>query len=99
LQWAAGMTLHLFTTGRGTPYGLKEVPVIKLATRSDLARRWHDLMDVNAGRIVDGQATLEEMGWELFHLMLDIASGRKQSKAEALQLYNSLALFNPAPIT
>jgi galactarate dehydratase len=99
LQLAAGMTLHLFTTGRGTPYGLKEVPVIKLATRSDLARRWHDLMDVNAGRIVDGQATLEEMGWELFHLMLDIASGRKQSKAEALGLHNSLALFNPAPVT
>lgn len=99
LQLAAGMNLHLFTTGRGTPYGLKEVPVIKLATRSDLARRWHDLMDVNAGRIVDGEATLEEMGWELFELMLDIASGRKKSKAEALQLYNSLALFNPAPIT
>ncbi|RTZ41573.1 galactarate dehydratase [Candidimonas sp. SYP-B2681] len=99
LQLAAGMTLHLFTTGRGTPYGLKEVPVIKLATRSDLARRWHDLMDVNAGRIVDGDATIEEMGWELFHLMLDIASGRKQSKAEALGLHNSLALFNPAPVT
>lgn len=99
LQLAAGMTLHLFTTGRGTPYGLKEVPVIKLATRSDLARRWHDLMDVNAGRIVDGDATLEEMGWELFQLMLDIASGRKQSKAEILGLHNSLALFNPAPVT
>ncbi len=99
LQLAAGMNLHLFTTGRGTPYGLKEVPVIKLATRSDLARRWHDLMDVNAGRIVDGEATLQDMGWELFHLMLDIASGRKKSKAETLQLYNSLALFNPAPVT
>jgi len=99
LQIAAGMNLHLFTTGRGTPYSLKEVPVIKLATRSDLARRWHDLMDVNAGRIVDGEATIEEMGWELFHLMLDVASGRKQSKAEALGLANSLALFNPAPVT
>ena len=49
LQLAAGMNLHVFTTGRGTPYGLAEVPVIKVATRSDLARRWHDLMDVNAG--------------------------------------------------
>ena len=54
LQLAAGMNLHVFTTGRGTPYGLAEVPVIKVATRSDLARRWHDLMDVNAGRIADG---------------------------------------------
>ena len=50
LQMAAGMNLHVFTTGRGTPYGLAAVPVIKVATRSDLARRWHDLMDVNAGR-------------------------------------------------
>ena len=49
LQLAAGMNLHVFTTGRGTPYGLAAVPVIKVATRSDLARRWHDLMDVNAG--------------------------------------------------
>ncbi len=46
LQLAAGINLHVFTTGRGTPYGLAEVPVIKVATRSDLARRWHDLMDV-----------------------------------------------------
>ena len=51
LQLAAGMNLHIFTTSRGTPYGLAAVPVIKVATRDDLARRWHDLMDVNAGRI------------------------------------------------
>ena len=49
LQLAAGINLHVFTTGRGTPYGLAAVPMIKVATRSDLARRWHDLMDVNAG--------------------------------------------------
>ena len=49
LQLAAGINLHVFTTGRGTPYGLAEVPVIKVATRSDLARRWHDLMDVKRG--------------------------------------------------
>jgi galactarate dehydratase len=55
LQLAAGMNLHVFTTGRGTPYGLAAVPVIKVATRSDLARRWHDLMDVNAGTIADGR--------------------------------------------
>ena len=76
LQLAAGMNLHIFTTGRGTPYGLAEVPVIKVATRSDLARRWHDLMDVNAGRIATGEATIEDVGWELFHLMIDVASGQ-----------------------
>ena len=77
LQLAAGMNLHVFTTGRGTPYGLAEVPVIKVATRSDLARRWHDLMDLNAGTIADGTATIEEVGWELFRLMLEVASGRR----------------------
>ena len=99
LQLAAGMNLHVFTTGRGTPYGLAEVPVIKVATRSDLARRWHDLMDVNAGRIATGEATIEDVGWELFHLMIDVASGRKKTWAEHHQLHNALALFNPAPVT
>jgi galactarate dehydratase len=99
LQLAAGMNLHVFTTGRGTPYGLAEVPVIKVATRTDLANRWHDLMDVNAGTIADGQKTIEEVGWELFHLMLDVASGRKKTWAEHWKLHNALVLFNPAPIT
>jgi galactarate dehydratase len=99
LQLAAGMNLHVFTTGRGTPYGLAECPVIKVATRSDLARRWHDLMDVNAGRIADGDASIEDIGWELFHLMLDVASGRKKTWAEHWQLHNALVLFNPAPVT
>ncbi len=99
LQLAAGMNLHVFTTGRGTPYGLAQVPVIKVATRSDLARRWHDLMDVNAGRIADGEATIEEMGWEMFRLMLEVASGRRKTWAEQWQLHNALVLFNPAPVT
>ncbi|MBL0426873.1 galactarate dehydratase [Ramlibacter alkalitolerans] len=99
LQLAAGMNLHVFTTGRGTPYGLAEVPVIKVATRSDLARRWHDLMDVNAGTIAEGKATIEEVGWELFRLMLDVASGRKKTWAERWKLHNALVLFNPAPVT
>jgi len=99
LQLAAGINLHVFTTGRGTPYGLAEVPVIKVATRSDLARRWHDLMDVNAGRIADGEATIEDIGWEMFRLMLDVASGRKKTWAEHWKLHNALVLFNPAPVT
>jgi galactarate dehydratase len=98
LQLAAGMNLHIFTTGRGTPYGLAAVPVIKVATRSDLARRWHDLMDVNAGRIATGEASIEDVGWELFRLMLDVASGNK-TWAEHWKLHNALTLFNPAPVT
>jgi galactarate dehydratase len=99
LQLAAGMNLHVFTTGRGTPYGLAACPVIKVATRSELARRWHDLMDLNAGRIADGQATIEETGWELFRLMLEVASGRRRTWAEQHRLHNALVLFNPAPVT
>ncbi|HEX7645971.1 MAG TPA: galactarate dehydratase, partial [Noviherbaspirillum sp.] len=98
LQLAAGMNLHIFTTGRGTPYGLAECPVIKVATRSDLARRWHDLMDVNAGRIADGEVSIEQLGEEIFQLMLDVASGRK-TWAERWKLANALTLFNPAPVT
>ena len=99
LQLAAGMNLHVFTTGRGTPYGLAAVPVIKVATRSELARRWHDLMDIDAGAIATGEATIEETGWDLFRSLLDVASGRRKTCSETLGLYNSLALFNPAPIT
>ena len=99
LQLAAGMNLHVFTTGRGTPYGLAEVPVIKVATRTDLAKRWHDLMDINAGTIADGSKTIEEVGMEMFQLMLDVASGRKKTWAEHWKLHNALVLFNPAPVT
>ena len=99
LQLAAGMNMHVFTTGRGTPYGLAEVPVIKVATRTDLANRWHDLMDINAGTIADGSKTIEVVGLEMFQLMLDVASGRKKTWAEHWKLHNALVLFNPAPVT
>ena len=99
LQLAAGMNLHVFTTGRGTPDGLAAVPVIKVATRTDLAKRWNDLMDINAGKIADGTATIEDIGWEMFHMMLEVASGRKKTFAEQWKLHNAISLFNPAPVT
>ncbi len=98
LQLAAGMNVHVFTTGRGTPYGLAQVPVVKVATTSGLARRWHDLMDVNAGTIADGTATIEELGWALFRELLEVAGG-KRTCAERIGLHNALVLFNPAPVT
>jgi galactarate dehydratase len=99
LQLASGMTLQVFTTGRGTPYGLAAAPVIKMSTRSELAARWNDLIDLDAGRIATGEATIEEVGWELFHLILDVASGRTKPWSDRWGLYNALALFNPAPVT
>ena len=82
LQLAAGMNLHVFTTGRGTPYGLAAVPVVKVATRSDLARRWHDLMDVNAGRIADGEQTIEQAGLELGNEREDAVDRVAQPQAD-----------------
>jgi galactarate dehydratase len=99
LQLAAGMNLQVFTTGRGTPYGLSMAPVIKVSTNKTLSARWHDLIDLDAGRIATGEATIEGIGWELFRLILDVASGRTLVAADRLGLHNDLVLFNPAPVT
>jgi len=99
LQLASGMNVHVFMTGRGTPYGLSMVPVIKVSSNSKLSNRWFDLIDLDAGQVALGQKTIEEMGWELFHLILDVASGDKQVACDKLGLYNDLVLFNPGPIT
>ena len=98
-QMASGITLQVFTTGRGTPYGLAAIPVIKMATRNALAERWHDLMDINAGTIATGEESIEQVGWRLFELILEIASGRKQTWSDRWGIRNQLAVFNPAPVT
>ena len=54
---------------------------------------------LHAGRIASGEASIDELGWELFHFYLDVASGKKQTWAERHKLYNDITLFNPAPIT
>ena len=99
LQLAAAMNMHVFTTGRGTPYGLAMVPVIKVASRTALAERWSDLIDVDAGTIASGKATIEEVGEAIFRMILDVASGRKETCADHWGLHNEFALFNPSPIT
>ncbi|MDV2682884.1 galactarate dehydratase [Alkalihalophilus lindianensis] len=99
LQLAAGMHLQVFATGRGTPYNLSMAPVIKVSTRNSLKEEWNDLIDINAGTIATGEATIEDVGWELFHFILDVASGKKQTWADQWGISNDLSLFNPAPIT
>jgi len=99
LQLASGMTLQVFTTGRGTPYGLAAAPVIKVSTRTELARRWKDLIDFDAGRIATGEATIEETGWDLFRLILDVASGRTKVWSDRWGIHNDLTLFTPGPVT
>jgi len=99
LQLASGMNMHVFTTGRGTPYGLSMVPVIKVGSNSTLSKRWYDIIDLDAGQVATGEKTIEEMGWELFHLILDVASGTKKVACDKLGLHNDLVLFNPGPVT
>jgi galactarate dehydratase len=98
-QQLASMNMHVFTTGEGSPYGLAMVPVVKVSSRTALAEKWLDLIDIDAGRIATGDATIEDVGWEIFRLILDVASGRKKTWAEHWGLANALVLFNPGPIT
>jgi galactarate dehydratase len=99
LQLAASMNMHVFTTGRGTPYGLAMAPVIKVASRTPLAERWKDLIDVNAGTIASGEESIEQVGQRIFDLILEVASGRKETWADHWGLHNEIALFNPSPVT
>lgn len=99
LQLAASMNMHIFTTGRGTPYGLAMAPVIKVSSRSALARQWPDLIDIDAGTIATGEETIVQVGERIFRMILDVASGRKKTWADHWGLHNEFVLFNPAPIT
>jgi altronate hydrolase len=72
-----------FTTGRGSAYGCKPSPSIKLSSNTDLFRRMEEDIDIDCGGISTGDATIEEKGAEILDYLLEIASGRK-SKSEAL---------------
>ena len=98
-QLASGITLQVFMTGRGTPYGLAVAPVIKVCSRNEMKEMWQDLIDVNAGPVATGEADISQVGTELFNKIIAVASGKEQSFAEKYQLHNDLCIFNPAPIT
>ena len=78
---AAGINIVVFTTGRGTPTGSAIVPTIKVATNTTMASAIPDLIDLNAGTIAEGLKTLNDVGGELFDLILEVANG-KLTKAE-----------------
>lgn len=82
-QVASGANLVCFTTGRGSVYGCKPSPSIKLSTNTPMYQRMSDDMDINCGVIADGDATVQEVGGQIFDYFLEIASGR-ESKSEAL---------------
>ena len=81
-QVAGGSNLICFTTGRGSVYGCKPAPSLKLATNSRLYRQMTDDMDINCGEILDANVSVEELGRRIFALILETASGR-QSRSEA----------------
>ncbi|HXA68797.1 MAG TPA: UxaA family hydrolase, partial [Stellaceae bacterium] len=82
-QVAGGANIICFTTGRGSVFGCKPAPSLKLATNTPLFERMGDDMDIDCGPIADGGATIQEMGQRIFKLVLDTASGKK-SKSEEL---------------
>ncbi|MFJ4291031.1 UxaA family hydrolase [Cupriavidus sp. NPDC089707] len=84
-QIAGGANLIAFTTGRGSMFGAKPVPSLKLATNTAMYRRLEEDMDLNCGTILDGEKTIGQVGEEIFHLMLRTASGQA-SKSEQLGL-------------
>jgi altronate hydrolase len=76
-QVAGGANLICFTTGRGSAYGCAPSPSLKLSTNSELWRRQEDDIDINCGEVIDGSASVDEMGERIFRLMLQTASGTR----------------------
>ncbi|HEV2699615.1 MAG TPA: UxaA family hydrolase, partial [Terriglobales bacterium] len=81
-QVGAGASVVLFTTGLGTPTGNPIAPVIKLSTNTVLADRMSDIIDIDTGPIISGESTIEEMGDKVLELVIRVASGEVQTKAE-----------------
>jgi altronate hydrolase len=84
-QIAGGANLICFTTGRGSMFGAKPVPSIKLATNTPMYERLRDDMDINCGTIVDGTQTLAQSAQSIFENLLATASGER-TKSELLGL-------------
>ncbi|HYM08318.1 MAG TPA: altronate dehydratase family protein [Terriglobales bacterium] len=81
-QVGAGANVVLFTTGLGTPTGNPIAPVVKLSTNSSLAQRMHDIIDIDTGGVISGQATIERMGEDILEQVIRVASGETPTKAE-----------------
>lgn len=82
-QIAGGANLICFTTGRGSCFGSYPAPTIKLSSNTPMYERMIDDMDINCGPVIDGTATLDEIGETIFNEFIEVASGKK-SKSEAL---------------
>ena len=81
-QVASGCNIVTFTTGRGSVYGCKPAPSLKLATNSTMYRKMSDDMDINCGAVIDEGISVEEMGKRIFDRLLEVASGSKTKSEE-----------------
>ncbi|MCF6351997.1 MAG: altronate dehydratase family protein [Cyclobacteriaceae bacterium] len=81
----SGANVVLFTTGLGTPTGNPIAPILKVSSNSTLAKKMADIIDINAGSVIEGSKTIEKMGEEILEHIIKIASGELQSKAELLE--------------
>jgi altronate hydrolase len=84
-QIAGGANVIAFTTGRGSMFGAKPVPSLKLATNTPMYRRLEEDMDINCGEVLDGAASIQAMGQAIFDHILRVSSG-EPSKSELLGL-------------
>lgn len=85
---ASGANVILFTTGLGTPTGNPVTPVLKVSSNTKLAEKMSDIIDIDTGAVIRGERTIEEMGAEILDYIIEIASGRKSSKAMDLEQYD-----------
>src|SRR5579863_2997700 len=83
-QAGAGANIVLFTTGLGTPTGNPITPVVKISTNAQLAAKMPDIIDVDAGGIITGEKTIQQMGEEILEFVIAVASGERKVKAEHL---------------
>jgi len=94
---ATGAQFMLFSTGRGAPQGFPTMPVIKICGNPDTYQRMINDMDLNAGRIIAGEASIDQVGEEAFALLLDVLNGRT-TKNETIGYFGSMDIFPKGPV-
>ena len=94
---ATGAQFMMFSTGRGAPQGFPTMPVLKVCGNPNTYERMSHDMDINAGRIITGEKSIEEVGEEAFSAILDLLSG-KQTKNETLGYHSSIDIYTLGPV-
>lgn len=94
---ATGAQVMMFSTGRGAPQGFPSMPVIKICGNPNTYERMQHDMDLNAGRILTGEKSIDEVGEEAFSMLLDTLNG-KMTKSEALGYFGSMDIFCLGPV-